>query len=89
MKQVLFERGWWPSEVTGVARTYMKQYDMAVALGMLPDFLAETAFEDSLIWCGHFRLLSPKGHPELAGQGVEYCWGKAKQHHRRHNTMGN
>jgi len=49
-----------------------------VALGMLPDFLAETsAFEDALNSCGHFGLLSPKGHPEMAGQGVEYGWGKA------------
>jgi hypothetical protein len=32
MKQVLWERGWWPSEVTGVAGTKMKQDDMAVAL---------------------------------------------------------
>ena len=57
---------------------------------MLPDFLAGTsAFEDSLNWCGHFGLLSPKEHPEMAGQGVEYCWGRAKQHYRRHNTMDN
>ena len=25
----------------------------------------------------------------MAGQGVEYGWGKAKQYFRRHNTMDN
>ena len=30
-------------------------------------------------------MLSPKGHPELAGVGIEYVWGKAKQHFRRYN----
>jgi hypothetical protein len=90
MKQVLFERGWWPPEMGGASRKQMNKDEMEVALGKLPDFLAETsAFEDSLNWCGHFGLLSPKGHPELAGQGVEYCWGKAKQYYRRHNTMNN
>jgi hypothetical protein len=68
----------------------MSKDDMAVALGMLPDLVAETsAFEDALNSCGHFGLLSPKGHPEMAGQGVEYGWGKAKQYFRRHNTMDN
>jgi len=68
----------------------MSKDDMAVALGMLPDFLAETsAFEDLLNSYCHFGLLSPKGHPEMAGQGVEYGWGKAQQYFRRHNTMDN
>ena len=90
MKQVLFERGWWPAEMGGPRGKQMNKDDQMVALDMLPDFLAETsAFETSLNSCGHFGLLSPKGHPEMAGQGVEYCWGKAKQYYRRHNTMDN
>ena len=28
--------------------------------------------------------MSPKCHPELAGVGVEYSWGKAKMYFRRH-----
>jgi len=32
---------------------------------------------------GHLFQKSPKGHPELAGGGVEYCWGKSKIHFRR------
>jgi hypothetical protein len=30
-------------------------------------------------------LMSPRCHPELAGQGIEYCWGAAKLFYRRHN----
>eukprot|EP00965_Chrysotila_dentata_P038299 1273069-Pleurochrysis_carterae.AAC.2 len=30
--------------------------------------------------------MSPKGHCELAGQGVEYDWGRQKQCFRRRNT---
>ena len=29
---------------------------------------------------------SPKCHPELAGVGTEYCWGKAKYQYRHINT---
>jgi hypothetical protein len=32
---------------------------------------------------GHILILSPKCHPELAGCGVEYSWGKAKMTFRR------
>ena len=31
--------------------------------------------------------MTPKGHPEIAGVGIEYSWGKAKQHYRRHNSL--
>ena len=31
--------------------------------------------------------MSPKGHPELAGSGIEYVWGKGKCDFRRDNTM--
>jgi len=27
---------------------------------------------------GHIAVFSPKGHPELAGRGIEYCWGTSK-----------
>ena len=29
-------------------------------------------------------MLTPKGHPEIAGCGIEYCWGKAKYEFRNH-----
>ena len=37
--------------------------------------------------CHHDRRndrFRPKCHPELAGLGIEYSWGKAKQFFRRH-----
>ena len=32
-------------------------------------------------------MMSPKCHPELAGHGIEYCWGAAKMYYRRHNDL--
>jgi hypothetical protein len=64
------------------------------ALAACEDFLGEPSLlEDLFRKHGHILLtMSPnskllKGHvhPELApGVGVEYCWGKAKMHFRRH-----
>ena len=34
---------------------------------------------------GHVHILSPKYHPELAGVGIEYCWGQSK--YRFRNTF--
>jgi hypothetical protein len=33
---------------------------------------------------GQIPEMSPKCHPELAGVGIEYSWGKSKMHFRRH-----
>jgi hypothetical protein len=30
---------------------------------------------------------TPRCHPELAGRGIEYCWGKAKLDFRRTNDF--
>ena len=38
---------------------------------------------------GHILAMSPKGHCELAGNGIEYDWGKMKQNFRRKNRYGN
>eukprot|EP00965_Chrysotila_dentata_P247455 6207758-Pleurochrysis_carterae.AAC.3 len=35
---------------------------------------------------GHILVMSPKGHCELAGQGIEYDWGKQKYSFQRRNT---
>lgn len=48
------------------------------------DFATEkTAFQELLISRGHLPEMSPKCHPELAGVGIEYSWGKSKMHFRR------
>jgi hypothetical protein len=55
-------------------------------LGNCWDFATEkTAFQDFMITKGHLPKMSPKCHPELAGVGVEYAWGKSKMHFRRHS----
>ena len=32
-----------------------------------------------------FLATGPKCHPELAGEGIEYCWGKSKFEYRKAN----
>ena len=36
---------------------------------------------------GHILVMSPKCHPELAGHGIEYCWGASKMYFRRNNDL--
>ena len=42
-----------------------------------------SALQDFVESRGHILILSPKCHPELAGCGIEYSWGKTKQYFRR------
>ena len=37
---------------------------------------------------GHILLLSSKYHAEVAGQGVEYCFGRTKWWYKKHNVAG-
>ena len=49
-----------------------------------PDFMTEvTQLEYIMRKLGVEMLLSPKCHPELAGQGVEYGWGESKKYYRK------
>eukprot|EP01051_Picozoa_sp_SAG22_P000981 SAG22_NODE_33_length_27588_cov_104.174652_12_plen_208_part_00 len=49
-----------------------------------PDVMAERSeLELLLADRGHILVMSPKCHPELAGQGVEYSWGASKLYYRR------
>ena len=32
-----------------------------------------------------YLVPSVKGHPELAGEGVEYAWGFTKRYYRKHS----
>ena len=68
-KQMLWELGHWqPGLTLACCRRILKQ---------LPDFKLETS-ELSNLWRnrGHGFELGVKCHPEMAGCGVEYCWGK-------------
>jgi hypothetical protein len=59
---------------------------MKCALSSCIDFIDEkTLLEQLLEDLGHILEKSPKCHPELAGVGIEYCWGKSKYNYRRIN----
>ena len=59
---------------------------MNYVLGNCEDFRNEKGALQSLVEArGHILVMSPKGHCELAGQGIEYDWGKMKQNFRRKN----
>ena len=59
-------------------------------LGNCEDFKNEKGALQTLVEArGHILVMSPKGHCELAGQGIEYDWGKMKQNFRRKNKYGN
>ena len=61
---------------------------MRHVLSNCEDFLNEvTALESILLARGHRLIMSPKGHCELAGSGIEYDWGKMKMWFRRHNRL--
>jgi hypothetical protein len=52
------------------------------------DYLNEPSMVEGLIReRGHLVLISPKCHPELAGSGIEYCWGFAKRFFRKQNAV--
>ena len=52
------------------------------------DFKDETtAMHGLMAVLGIWMEQTPKGHPELAGRGVEYCWGKSKYEFRKHNNF--
>jgi len=100
MKQVLHERGLWTETCQcGCGRkmigTAKKETDKCRAMDALLkqcyDFATQRSQFDILLRDrGHVPLFSPKYHPELAGSGIEYSWGKSKYAYRRANvkTLG-
>ena len=63
---------------------------MNYVLGKCEDFRNEKGALQTLVEArGHILVMSPKGHCELAGQGIEYDWGKMKQNFRRKNKYKN
>ena len=95
LKQILWERGLWKD---GMIQKITKETDsetdshgrgedlsMVHVLENCYDFATEkTAFMWLMIERGHIPEMSPKCHPEVAGVGIEYSWGKSKQFFRRH-----
>ena len=93
INQVLFERGLWdPSIKYKVDGQSDKHGDVIPGtstkelLANCPDFKNELNLLQQLVQDrGHILLSSPKCHPELAGDGVEYGWGQSKRYYRRNN----
>ena len=78
MKMVAWERG--------LYRPGAKADDVKAVLKECEDFRTEWSHIQKVVQDrGHILLCSPKGHCELAGVGIEYCWGKSKQHFRKYN----
>ena len=61
---------------------------MRHVLSECEDFLNEVSGLDAILRArGHRLIMSPKGHCELAGSGIEYDWGKMKMWFRRNNRL--
>ena len=85
IKQVLWERGLLDPQVTYASKikkddpNYEEKVEYNTVLADCADFLNE---KTSLMYLGE-RLgvevdRSTKSHSELAGEGIEYSWGRAK-----------
>ena len=60
--------------------------DADTVLSHCSDFKFErSALQDLVESRGHILLISVKCHPECAGAGIEYCWGKLKFEFRKRN----
>jgi hypothetical protein len=82
LRQVLWERGLWDPET----EPKLTLNDARQRLRRCEDFAnQQSALQQLFSKRGHILLMSPKAHPELAGKGIEYSWGKAKRDFRQHN----
>ena len=95
--QILWERGFIdPSKV----KDYYMEHDetkrdeeaepfcLRWLMSRCPDFLEEeTQIEYIMKKLGVEIIMSPKCHPELAGEGVEYDWGMSKKYYRKQRSL--
>jgi hypothetical protein len=91
LKQVLWERGLWKDDmVQRVKPDDAKGQDMCMqtTLHKCPDFNLEVRALTKLIHDeGHICLFCAKGHPEIAGLGIEYDGGVLKKLYRKINDQ--
>ena len=86
LRQVLYERGLIDVGTTEQPKDLPKVDELREIMTNCYDFQnEETALEQAMHKRGHLLRMTPKGHPELAGVGIEYSWGKAKMHFRKNN----
>jgi hypothetical protein len=64
----------------------VSELSMKHVLAEQPDFKNEpSAMEMQFAARGDVLLMSVKGHPEIAGKGIEYSWGCSKKYFRKIN----
>ena len=89
LAQVLWERGLYQPGMKKRLESDDEDYPQLCAstiLGNCSDFREETgAMETLLLEQGHLCLFSSKGHPEIAGAGIEFDWGVSKKFFRKDN----
>ena len=74
--------------LTGKA-AYDHTLDAVAVMDACQDFVNETTLLEEIFRAhGHILVFSVKCHPELAGCGIEYSWGKMKLDLRRQNSAG-
>mmetsp|Transcript_46989 Transcript_46989/g.123819 ORF Transcript_46989/g.123819 Transcript_46989/m.123819 type:complete len:759 (+) Transcript_46989:1223-3499(+) len=92
MRQTAWERGWHKPASEGKMHGRKVEEDseedptfsLPQVLSSCWDFAHEkTALQEYVESRGHILRMCVKGHPELAGVGIEYSWGRAKQKFRR------
>lgn len=101
IRQILWERGLWKNNMVKSKSEKEKQSLKAqekerlipspersfdLVLLNCPDFReTKSALAEFVEASGHILLLGVKGHCEMAGGGIEYCWGIAKKYFRKNN----
>ena len=87
IKQILWERGLWKDNMKAKLDHDDPHYPQLSAQDVLAnceDFAQETGAMQELVGSyGNIVLFSSKGHPEIAGCGIEYDWGVSKKIFRR------
>ena len=92
--QVLYERGWIdPNDISKYTAKgkadYIPKFDgdhcsIDKLMSLQVDFVSEvTLLQYHAGKLGVNLERSPKCHPEIAGEGIEYGWGLSKMHYRR------
>jgi hypothetical protein len=99
LMQIAYERGLWVDGMV-MAKSELEEKKIRLkgneppppsmyvnsVLATCADFRQEKfALQELVEKDGHILLLGVKCHPEMAGVGVEYCFGMSKRYFRQHN----
>lgn len=89
IKQILWERGWLDATKLNQYKKEMpkdefgndvEEFCLPKLIKKQPDFINElTSLQHMAKEFGSEVECTPKCHPEMAGEGIEYIWAKAKQ----------